>query len=388
MKLKMIVAAAGLACLTGCQQKKEASAEGVSVIDIAVHEDAVSCSLSEIADYSCVILPTSDSLLLGGEITRIRLSGDRLYVSDGTLLCQVDTAGNDLRIIQRKGEGPEEYHAIRDFIIDNDRAWIDCWNTRTLKCYDWNNRMIQKIDIGMWVQSIHKEKGNFYLYTGNNSLGENDNCQLYVLNPESGQLEQHFKPIDPVKAKYLFTIDGNNFMQMYDQSLYFTQLFNDTIYSLTPTALQPRYVLNFDGQNIPASFFNRNYTDIADFFTQLHKEGRFAYGTDLFIDTGQTYWASYFYQKECNLSVIPKDNPQKQVRITTLKIDQLFDYPVQLTETPIFASGNGTVTILLQPAEIMEYAEQHLSAEQQEALKQRIHFIEDQNPILLLVRPF
>ena len=344
--------------------------------------------VSEIADYSCVILPTSDSLLLGGEITRIRLSGDRLYVSDGTLLCQVDTAGNDLRIIQRKGEGPEEYHAIRDFIIDNDRAWIDCWNTRTLKCYDWNNRMIQKIDIGMWVQSIHKEKGNFYLYTGNNSLGENDNCQLYVLNPESGQLEQHFKPIDPVKANYLFTIDGNNFMQMHDQSLCFTQLFNDTIYSLTPKALQPRYVLNFDGQNIPASFFNRNYTDIADFFTQLHKEGRFAYGTDLFIDTGQTYWASYFYQKECNLSVIPKDNPQKQVRITTLKIDQLFDYPVQLTETPIFASGNGTVTILLQPAEIMEYAEQHLSVEQQEALKQRIHFIEDQNPILLLVRPF
>lgn len=388
MKLKMIVAVAGLACLTGCQQKKEASAEGVSVIDIAVHEDAVSRSLSEIADYSCVILPTSDSLLLGGEITRIRLLGDRLYVSDGTLLCQVDTAGNDLRIIQRKGEGPEEYHAIRDFIIDNDRAWIDCWNTRTLKCYDWNNRMIQKIDIGMWVQSIHKEKGNFYLYTGNNSLGENDNCQLYVLNPESGQLEQHFKPIDPVKANYLFTIDGNNFMQMHDQSLCFTQLFNDTIYSLTPKALQPRYVLNFDGQNIPASFFNRNYTDISDFFTQLHKEGRFAYGTDLFIDTGQTYWVSYFYQKECNLSVIPKDNPQKQVRITTLKIDQLFDYPVQLTETPIFASGNGTVTILLQPAEIMEYAEQHLSAEQQEALKQRIHFIEDQNPILLLVRPF
>ena len=44
MKLKMIVAVAGLACLTGCQQKKEASAEGVSVIDVAVHEDAVSCS--------------------------------------------------------------------------------------------------------------------------------------------------------------------------------------------------------------------------------------------------------------------------------------------------------------------------------------------------------
>ena len=86
-----------------------------------------------------------------------------------------------------------------------------------------------------------------------------------------------------VQAQYLFVFMTNVFQKAKDNAAYFTQMFNDTIYSLSPDAYKPKYVVNLGNHNIPKSFYEHNYRDIMDFFTRLHDENRFAYGINAFV---------------------------------------------------------------------------------------------------------
>ena len=51
----------------------------------------------------------------------------------------------------------------------------------------------------------------------------------------------------------------------------------------------------------------------------------------------------------------------------------------------LFVGDNGRIIIPLQPFDIIEYGKENLSSEQLKELKEKIHYIDDQNPILLVV---
>ena len=93
----------------------------------------------------------------------------------------------------------------------------------------------------------------------------------------------------------------------------------------------------------------------------------------------------YIYQEKVHLSILPKDSQKEQARFNTLYIDKLFNYPINLSEATLFVGDNGRIIIPLQPFDIIEYGKEHLSPEQLKELKERIHYIDDQNPILLVV---
>ena len=122
-----------------------------------------------------------------------------------------------------------------------------------------------------------------------------------------------------------------------------------------------------------------------EFFMKLHQEDRYAYGVDAFIETDKAYWVGYFYQKQYNLSIIPKDAKKEQLRYNTLYVDELFNYPINLSDVTLHIQDCGQIIIPLQSFDVVEYGKEHLSPEQLEELKNKIHYTEDQNPILLII---
>ena len=76
-------ALSGLLILTlaGCHPGKEKTQEKCQTLQIETETAAGSIRLSEVANGSLVVLPTSDSLLLS-EINQIHLKKDFLYVAD------------------------------------------------------------------------------------------------------------------------------------------------------------------------------------------------------------------------------------------------------------------------------------------------------------------
>lgn len=379
-------ALSGLLILTlaGCHPGKEKTQEKCQTLQIETETEAGSIRLSEVANGSLVVLPTSDSLLLS-EINQIHLKKDFLYVADPSAVYKFSLSGECLGTIRRQGTGPEEYANVSDFQTDGEHVWVLSRNTQCINSYSWDNSCTSRINLDLWMENICLTDSNtLYIYTGND-MSKDNLFQLHALSLSDSSSKHHFLPVDKAKAQYLF-VKSKNIFQQNGSHTYFTQLFNDTVYNLNAAACTPAFVLDFSGKNIPSSFYNQPYEHIMEFFEKLHQEDRFAYGTDCFLETDKNYWAGYFYKKQYRMSILPKSADGKQICFGTLLVDQLYDYPVNLTDVTLFVQNNGQIVLPLQPDDIMEYGRTHLSPSQQQELADKLHYTDDQNPVLLFIR--
>jgi hypothetical protein len=72
------------------------------------------------------------------------------------------------------------------------------------------------------------------------------------------------------EAMYLHVRSKNHFSSTEDgNALYFFQLFNDTVYKLSETGLEPHVFVNIDNKNIPESFFDSKYANIMSLFRKI-----------------------------------------------------------------------------------------------------------------------
>lgn len=323
-------ALSGLLILTlaGCHPGKEKTQEKCQTLQIETETAAGSIRLSEVANGSLVVLPTSDSLLLS-EINQIHLRTDFLYVADPSAVYKFSLSGECLGAIHRQGTGPEEYANVSDFQTDGEHVWVLSRNTQCINSYSWDNNCTSRINLDLWMENICLTDSNtLYIYTGND-MSKDNRFQLHALSLSDSSSKHHFLPVDKAKAQYLF-VKSKNIFQQNGSHTYFTQLFNDTVYNLNAAACTPAFVLDFSGKNIPSSFYNQPFG--------------------------------------------------------TLLIDQLYDYPVNLTDVTLFVQDNGQIVLPLQPDDIMEYGRTHLSPSQQQELADKLHYTDDQNPVLLLIR--
>lgn len=369
MKRSFLFSLLSLTFLSACQEQQgKSDSEAIQTLEIDIQAEESKKPLSDFAENTLVVLPTSDSLLIG-EIYRIRSQGDYVYLSDGANLYKFHLNGSYQGKISRQGQGPEEYINIGDFHIDNQGdAWLSCRNNNSIYQYSWDNEFKQRIKVDLWMEHIFWHDKGLYIYSGNET-GFDNAYQLHYLNLDNKQIEHHFKPIDKYMSQYLFVFMTNVFQKAKDNAVYFTQMFNDTIYSLSPNTYKPKYVVNLGNHNIPKSFYEHNYRDIMDFFTRLHDENRLAYGINAFVETNTNYCIGYIYQEKVHLSILPKDSQKEQARFNTLYVDKLFNYPIDLSEATLFVGDNGRIIIPLQPFDIIAYGKEHLSPEQLKSLK-------------------
>lgn len=369
MKRTFLFSLLSLTLLSACQEQQgKSDSETIQTLEVDIQAEESKKPLSDFAENTLVVLPTSDSLLIG-EIYRIRSQGDYVYLSDGANLYKFHLNGSYQGKISRQGQGPEEYINIGDFHIDNQGdAWLSCRNNNSIYQYSWDNEFKQRIKVDLWMEHIFWHNKGLYIYSGNET-GFDNAYQLHYLNLDNKQIEHHFKPIDKYMSQYLFVFMTNVFQKAKDNAAYFTQMFNDTIYSLSPDTYKPKYVVNLGNHNIPKSFYEHNYRDIMDFFTRLHDENRLAYGINAFVETNTNYCIGYIYQEKVHLSILPKDSQKEQARFNTLYVDKLFNYPIDLSEATLFVGDNGRIIIPLQPFDIIAYGKEHLSPEQLKSLK-------------------
>lgn len=367
----------------GCYSGKETSQKVCTTLHVETEIPVEKVHLSEVASASLIILPTSDSLLLN-DINRVYLKDNFVYIADPSSLYKFSVSGEYMGRISRQGNGPEEYSGISDFRIEGDHAWILSRNNKKISNYSWSNREITNISRNLWMENIYLCDDTMYIYTGND-MGNDNSFQLHSLSLNSPEIMNHFHEVDKHKAEYL-SIKSKNIFHKSEGNCYFMQIFNDTVYNLTSKNCTPIFVLDFSNKNIPSSFYANDYENIMDFFQKLHKENRFAYGIDCFMNTENSYWVGYFYKGQYRMSIVPKQrNNNKQLCIGTLLLDQLHNYPVNLTDVTLFVQDGNHIVIPLQPSDIMEYARVNLSKKEQQEITDKLHYTNDQNPILLVI---
>lgn len=328
--------------------------------------------LSDMAETSLIPLPASDTVLVG-EINHIYTVGEYIYVSDMSTVFKFSSDGKFVSSIHRRGEAPDEYLNISDFqVTSDDDVWILCRNTHMLYLYSWDNKLKRKLPVDLWVENIRLSGDNsMWLYTGNEK-SDDQYTQLHSLDLQSGNVTAHFKPINEHQAQYLFVKGANMFSKGEgDMDCHFFQLFNDTVYRLTPRAITPEYVLEWNGKNIPASFYEKNYENIMDFFQHLHSNGSYAYGIQSFTESESAFGITYYYQGQCYCSIVPKDGASPPVTFSKIFVAGLSgEHEVELSEASVFSQDNGSLVISMDLPDVAGQSEQ----------------ADDPNPVLLVVK--
>ncbi len=387
MKNIVVLGLAVVVCgLMSCAGSK-GSDEKVAILSIQQTVTDVMPLSQVFADIRYVPLETKDSLLID-RITKVIHRDSYVYVADRANVYRFSMTGVLSGQINKQGQGPDEYVSVTDFEVAEDGSiWILNRNNKRLLHYSWENELLETVDMTFWPKNIYLyDCDRMFVYIGN-EIDEGNTDQLKLIDLKTKTVEQGFLPIDEKKAKYLHVSTANHFSQSHDgKKLYFFDVFTDSIYDLSGKGIHPMAQLDLNGKNIPPSFFDGSYDNIAVFFQSLFQYD-YAYAGGFFLDNRNTYLLSYLYQKKQCFAVVDKATNRSVLEFRQLRDDvNLAGYPINLTGQQIFIQRDHTLALPLIPGDIIDYAEANLDAGAIQQVKEAIQYAgEDQNPVILIM---
>ena len=147
----------------GCLPKEQrfASVPGIEV-DVASDTEL---KLSEyFENFRMLKLPT-DTLM--GEIKSIKCENNKIYISDGLTLFIFSEECELISCFEKRGEAPDEYSGLSDFVIDGEDIIILDRNQQKTITYDHLGNNISTFHLEYYAQAISPIVNNtFFLYNG------------------------------------------------------------------------------------------------------------------------------------------------------------------------------------------------------------------------------
>jgi len=223
--------------------------------------------LSNLIKESFFIKLQTTNYAIIGNIDKIYLCNDTLFLSDGKSIYIFNSQGEFLNKITRSGKGPFEYLYISDFSVNTNSKTIEifCRGLKKFIRYDFNGKYIEENKIDRWATLYADLPDNKKIIYSGNEIEHNNEYKLSELS--NYQVTKKFIKIDKRKSKYLHILSSTNF-SFYNDTILFTEPFNDTIYNIINGRIYDRYVIKIDERKtIPSSFFDKKYSYILNFST-------------------------------------------------------------------------------------------------------------------------
>lgn len=179
-------------------------------------------------------------------------------------------------------EGINKVIGVDQFIVDGEKAYtiLDRTGQVIIKVVD--NQVTERTQLGLYAWDFARHPKGYMLYVGNNP-GINQG-RLCLVDEEGNLLKDYF----PIGEKRYINIRKHDFI--YDEGgvLYFAEPHYQTIYDLTLDGPQSKIKIDFGDRQIPESFYDRGFTNVAEFLMPLGK-------TDYFRNEADFYELNDFY---------------------------------------------------------------------------------------------
>ena len=261
LKLAKKINISNLAILLLCANCTQPGAEesNIPTIDITGNiSKAQKVNLSTIASsIEYCMLETDEKCLVASK--NIYSSGD-CFVSMGGIRCYVfeRNTGNFVRQISQVGQGPNDYQrTVR--VLDGDNGQI---------CLEGNH---QYLFFNLDGTLSHKTKyfainfmayGDLYVRYVQNSRG-NSTVRIAFYDSKTGEVIDSI----PNYRHYVMTTNqlqtSNDFsFHTFNNSLYYMDIYCDTLYQIKDFTLQPRYIFNTGGRTVPYELQDEGRIDV------------------------------------------------------------------------------------------------------------------------------
>jgi hypothetical protein len=373
-----------LSLITACNSSNQDDARNLTTLTIK--EESFANQVNSSAAFSsvkCVPLATDNETLLSDQITKIVHQDGFFYIADNGVLYRFTEEGILSGKISKKGQGPDEYYGLSDFqIASPDSVWLLSRASQALFLYTWDGELKKKIKFNYWAYKMHLiSPDKLCIYIGNEE-DENNHYQTRIIDLNTNSTISECLKIDYYKKMYIHVMSANHFVQNKDhKNTYFFSPYDDLIYEISNDSIFPVFKVDMFQKNIPASFFNNEYSD-ARVWGQALSTKNYAWGGYEFIEGQKEYLYLYKYEDKWHIALISKKTKQSVIDFTSFTEDiKLFGYPVSVYGGFV---NEDEFIIPIFPSDIMDYAKEHPDIA--DKLKESIKYeSEDQNPVLLIL---
>ena len=359
-------------------------------IEISEIGESVTVTTSDVfTNPRIVSLETNEQSLIATP-SKIILKHNHIYVSDQRGVFKFTREGRFVAKIIRTGKSSREYLVLADFQIDDDdNVLIFSDYNNSIYKYDWDGYFLGKTLIKPFaaVNSYAKrfqlaDNQTFWLYLGN--YGEDFYNGIITIDSEGNILNKSI-PYTAERKGYYAMVDHMNFSQNQD-NIYFFERYNDTIYiNDNQNQFKPLYHIDFKSNAVPEGYYNRSFSSGEEFVKQKNIKG-YATGVELFIETQNSFFVGYTSGGKTYRSLVSKKDGSQLSFAEVLESEYLKNYAFITTKKwTLFPQPDNSIAIPLYPRKIMKYANENLSQEDIEAVKQVISYSDDeQNPVIFI----
>jgi hypothetical protein len=212
-------------CYWGCNPavKKRSTECNATPVNVNLETDKPSIPLSTVfKNLRLIKLETTASSLIG-DVSRVYVKNDTLYMTDGVSIYIFTMDGHLVRKIWHRGNGPYEYTSISDFHFDTKRRLFEVLNRglRKIVIYDSKGNAKAEYGIDRWANSLATLNDNLRVVYSGNEIEEGNFHKLTMLNGFTKQ--ETYLPINDSRAAYLHVRGVSNFYRIKDTLLFYEE---------------------------------------------------------------------------------------------------------------------------------------------------------------------
>ena len=246
IKRHIEVVAIFIVLLAGCKT----TPEGVEKIVVDLEQKGMNETefLKLITDIRLIPLETPDSVLIHF-YDKLYINERGIYVLDEMekTLFMFNPDGTFRSKLCRVGRAPGEYMGLSDFEVDADgHLFLYDGSMGVLYEYDSNGVFVGKMDLPCGDQFKLLEDG-YAVYSGNW-----EDYTFYIVNKQGEVLQKYLSTEDMLSHN----TNSNGSMTKLGNRLFFSPVFDYTVYEVAGDSCVPRYTFDFLSDNLPADILN------------------------------------------------------------------------------------------------------------------------------------
>jgi hypothetical protein len=345
-----------LSCTNGSDNDKKATC--TVAVNVRTDPDIRFSTVFTNAKYT--LLCDKDSFLIG-DVDKMKIYDEKIILlSSGRVLIFDRNTGKDILSIQHSGNAPNEYLSLDDVLIDDSTHTVELLDhqKRKIQQYDFNGNFLNEIILPFRPQSFFKKDAENYWFYNSNFSSDVSGYRLVHYNVKKEKVEHEYFRIDDHMASYFYVIEGNNFNR-YSSDLTFVCTPEHTLYDIQEQGnIVSKYIIDFGKNQVPPSFFERNYEDIADFAGKADKNEYIFFVTNL-VENEYYIFFSYKFVDAIYWSFYNKG--QHTINSGSVMYDDIHfgDIGLALHYSNCFASTDDSFCFLLQPYQFIGLVEKY-----------------------------
>lgn len=291
MKARLLLLLFSPLLFAGCTQEKQSGS--IPTVDVTASYPEKTITLQDFADVEYIPLETSDEFLTQG--SSLVVSDNYILVTnranDGNLYL-FDRSGKGIRVINHKGNGPGEYTAYGNILIDeeHDEIFINDLMQFKIFIYDMEGNFKRSFSYDKETNLFHilsYDQNSFIYWNSAHQFDKSkiDAPQFYICSKQDGSVikELSFPYEKRVSTMEQYSDASNNtwvsFIRCYNVNCFHNQmiLFEpscDTIYGYSSAGVEPLFVRTPSIQSMKDELFLLPgiFTDDYAFFRIKSKE--------------------------------------------------------------------------------------------------------------------